>query len=214
RKPVAGPARRHFDGDQIAVLRVAAGAARDRNLTAGLLLVDRREPPAAVRQCAENAEHARLGAIDDLDDPPAMPDGLVAISALLDPEERAIANACNLGRPRAARGQHTDPRRWAVRVLVPFGRDRDEFAVAIARLYVGENDLRQRSGLVELFPTPPLDVALFRKLLQHMLERPPVSILQAEGAGNLAGADFAGRSAGDEGEDILFGKPGCGGRRG
>src|SRR5262249_58453595 len=149
--------RRTSAGAETPVLGAADGATRDRTLTSGLLLVDRREPPAAVRHCAENAEHARLGAIDALDDPPAMPDGLIVISALLDPEERAISQACNLGRPRTARGQHSDLRRRAMGVLVPFGRDRDEFTVAIARLYVGQHDLRQRSGLVELFSTPPLN---------------------------------------------------------
>ena len=44
---------RDADGDQVAVLGVLGGVARDRQLLAELLLVDRDEPAAAARQRAE-----------------------------------------------------------------------------------------------------------------------------------------------------------------
>ena len=53
---------------------IATGAGRDGEFAADLLLVDRREPAAAIRKRPENAEHALLGAVDDLDHPPAMAD--------------------------------------------------------------------------------------------------------------------------------------------
>ena len=56
------------DRDQVAVLRVLGRLARDRELLAELLLVDRHQPPAAARQRAEDADRAGLGLVDDLDD--------------------------------------------------------------------------------------------------------------------------------------------------
>ena len=61
-------ARHDFDGDEIAIRGFQARAGRNRELATELLLVDRNEPAAAVRQCAEHAEDALLGAIDQLDD--------------------------------------------------------------------------------------------------------------------------------------------------
>jgi hypothetical protein len=74
REAVAAAARRHLDRDQIAVARVRAGAGGDRELATELLLVDRLEPTAAARGRAENAEHALLAAVDELDDAPGVMD--------------------------------------------------------------------------------------------------------------------------------------------
>ena len=59
---------RHLDGDKIAVDGAGSALARDRQLATELFLVDRNKPPAAVGQSAKNAEHALLGAVDQLDD--------------------------------------------------------------------------------------------------------------------------------------------------
>ena len=141
REPVAAPARRHLDRDQIAVPRVGAGARWDRELAAELLLVDRLEPSAAARGRAENAEHALLAAVDKLDDAPGVMDCIVLVAAILDPQQDAVADAGNLVRPRAAWNPDADLGGGAVLGLIPFGRDRDQFAVAVARRDVGDHDM-------------------------------------------------------------------------
>src|SRR5437868_1056678 len=81
-----------------------------------------------------------------------MPWALMAIrlTALLDPQQRAVADAGDLARPRAARHAHADLGRRAVRLLVPFGRNRDQFAVGIAAADIGEHDRGQGAGMVQL----------------------------------------------------------------
>src|SRR5207249_10398489 len=69
---LAAAARRRLDCHQVAVPRIRLGAGRDRELLAELLLVDRHEPPAAPGRGAEDAEHALLGAVDELDDASAV----------------------------------------------------------------------------------------------------------------------------------------------
>ena len=66
--------------------------------------------------------------------------------------------------------------------------------------------MRQRSGMMQ-FLVPALDLAGIRHLAQHALELGAVGILQAEGAGNFARADFAGLFA-DEGEQLFPGGAG------
>ena len=78
-------------------------ARRDRELAAELLLVDRHEPAAAAGQRAEDAEHALLGAVDDLDDAAAMADRVALVADLLDAQQRAVADAGDFARPRLAR---------------------------------------------------------------------------------------------------------------
>ena len=78
-------------------------AGRDRQLAAELLLVDRHEPAAAVRQRAEDAEHARLGAVDDLDDAAGVADRVAVVAGLLDAQQRAVADAGDFAGPRLAR---------------------------------------------------------------------------------------------------------------
>src|SRR5262245_63836889 len=79
-KPIAAPARRDLDRHQIAIARVGAGARWDRKLLAELFLVDRREPPAAIRRRARNAEHALPGAVDELDDEPGRADPVALLA--------------------------------------------------------------------------------------------------------------------------------------
>ena len=87
--------------------------------------------------------------------------------------------------------------------LIPFGRDRDQFAVAVARRDVGDHDMGQGPGMVQLLAAL-LDAALVRKLAQHRLEGGAVGVPQVEGARDLAGADFSGLLA-DEGDEVVFG---------
>ena len=78
-----------------------------------------------------------------------------------------------------------------MRLLVPFGRNRDQLAVAVALGDVGEHDGGQRAGVVQLLAAA-LDHAVVGELAQHALERGAVGVLQAEGARDLAHADLAG----------------------
>src|SRR5262249_40199891 len=201
-KPIASAARSHFGGDKIAVLRVGARAGRDRKLVAGLLLVDGRKPPAAAGLCAEDAEHARLGTVDDLDDAPRMTDGVVGVAGLFDAQECSVADAGDFARPCVAHRLHANLRRRAVRLLVPFGGDRDQFTVAVAVADLGEHDLWQGPGAVNL-PASALDAAFVLELARHRLHGDTIGTPQAEGAHELADADPAGL-AGDIAEDVLF----------
>ena len=70
-KPEAARAN-EIDADEIAVLGAIAVGLCDVQFAAGLLLVDRDQPSAAPGKGAEDSEHAGLGVIDDLDDPPAI----------------------------------------------------------------------------------------------------------------------------------------------
>ena len=201
-----------LDRDQLAVLRIPGRAARDDQLAAKLLLVNRREPAAAVGLSTEETEHARLGAIDDLDDASGIASRIVGIADLFDPQQGAVADAGALARLCAAVALQPDLRRRAMRLLVPLGRGRDEFAVAVAGGDVGHDDIWQRAGAVQLLARPR-NLAAFRQLLQRASERGAVGALEAEGARNLAGADLSGL-AGDEGEDLVPGGQGCGMRLG
>src|SRR5262249_15393757 len=204
--PKAAPGGLVPDRHQVAIARVCAGARWDRKLVAELFLVDRREPPAAARRRAENAEHALPGAVDELDDAPGVADRIVLFAALRDPQQGAVADAGDLVRPRAARNAHADLGCGAVLGLVPLGGQRDQLAVGIARGDVGDHDWGQGPGVMQLLAAA-LDAAFVGKLAQHALERGAVGVLQAEGAGDLAGADLAGLLP-DEGEEVVFGGEG------
>src|SRR5262249_24118368 len=132
RQPEPTSALGDFDRHQVAVVGVGTGARGDRELLAGLLLVDRNEPPAAARQPPIDAEHALLAAVDQLDDAPAVADRIAPVGRLLDPQQDAVADAGRLAGTRAARDVHVDLRRRAVAGLVPFGRQRDQLAVGVA----------------------------------------------------------------------------------
>ena len=68
----------------------------DVQFAAGLLLVDRNQPPAAAGQGAEDSEHAGLGVIDDLDD-------AAAIDGASRRARRAFRRATARGRRRRPR---------------------------------------------------------------------------------------------------------------
>ena len=82
----------------------------DVQFAAGLLLVDGNEPPAAVGQGAEDAEHAGLGVIDDLDDAAAIGAG-PRCRRPFDAQQRAVADAGRGAGLRAARHMDADFRR-------------------------------------------------------------------------------------------------------
>ena len=79
---------------------------------------------------------------------------------------------------------------------------------AIARGDVGEDGGGQGAGVMQLLAAR-LDRAVVGEVAQHALELGAHGVLEAEGAGDLAGADLAGPLA-DEGENVsLGGKGGC-----
>ena len=190
---------RDIHRDEIAVGGARGRAGRDAELAAELLLVDRHQPPAARRQAPENAERAMLGAIDQLDDAA----GEFIVAGALDADQRAIADAAGFTRLRPARRDDVDDRRRAMRLLVPFGRPRQEFAVEVAAGNVGEHDGRQRAGVMQPLPAA-VDAAFVGELAQHAVERGAVGVLGAEGLGDLARRDLAAALA-DEGDQFIAG---------
>ncbi len=155
-----------FDRDQVAVLGVVGGARRNGELLAEHLLVDRLQPAAAVRQFAENPEHAVLGMVDDLDD--AARAGL-RLRGGRRAQQHAVAEPGGFAGARLARRVNADFRRRPVRVLVPFVGRGDQLAVGIARGDVGEHGGGQRAGVMQLL-APLLDRALVGEVAQHALE--------------------------------------------
>src|ERR1700761_1685454 len=126
-----------------------------------------------------------LGAVDELDDAPGR-----LFAGALDTTQRAIADAGGFARPHPARRDNADDGRGAVSLFVPFGRPRQELAVAVAASDVGNHNRRQRTGAMQLF-APPLDMAFVGEFAKHALERGAVGVLGPEGAGDLACADPA-----------------------
>ena len=141
RRPVGAPAAPDLDRDEVAVLRAAARGGRDFQFL-HVLLVDRREPAAAVGQGAEDAENARPHALDDLDDAPAVADRIAVLAGLLDPNESTIANARNCAGPGMAQRTNTNFGRCSVRFLVPLGWHRYQFTVAVASRDFGQHHVR------------------------------------------------------------------------
>ena len=125
---------------------------------------------------------------------------------VLDPQQDAVADAGDLVGPRTARDAQADLGGGAVLGLIPFGRNRDQFAVAVARRDIGDHDMRQRPGMVQLLAAL-LDAAFVAEFAQHGLERGAVGVPEIEGARDLAGADLSGLLA-DEGDDVVFGGKG------
>ena len=195
------------DGDQVAVLRVLGGALRDRKLLAELLLVDRHEPAAAARQRAEDAERADLGLVDDLDDAPGVADASSSPVSSTRSSARSPTPATSPGRG-LARGGDADLRHRAVGVLVPFGRRRDQLAVAVAAGDVGQRHGRQGAGVVQLLALG-FDAAFVGQFAQHALELDAAVVLQIEGAGDLARADLPGLSPMKARISSLLGKGAC-----
>ena len=122
---------------------------RDRKLLAELLLVDRHQAPAAAWQRAENAERADLGLVDDLDDAAGIADGIISPVSSTRSSARSPTPATSPGRAFARRGD-ADFRHRAVGVLVPFGRGGDQLAVGVAAGDIGERDVGQGAGVMQL----------------------------------------------------------------
>ena len=171
-------------------------------LAAKLLLVDRLQPSAAVREQAEYAKLALPGAIQDLDDAAGMADRAF-LGDLLGAQQRAVADAGDFVRARLARNMHADARRLAVLLGVPLGRNGDQFAVAVALGDIGEDHGGEGAGMVQ-FLAPFLDGALVLKVAQHVTQRSAVGVLQAERARDLAHAGLALVRA-DEGDNVFAG---------
>ena len=108
------------DADEVAVLRVAGIMSGDVQLAAGLFLVDRLQPSAAARQRAEDAEHAALAVVDQLDDAATIGNAVAAL-VRLDAQQHAVANAGDEFRPHPPRNMQQDFGRRAV-LLIPFAR--------------------------------------------------------------------------------------------
>ena len=191
------------DADQIAVLGAAGIMRGDVEFAPGLLLVDRQQPSAAVRQLAEDAEHAALGVVDQFDDAALIRD-LVAARARLDPQQRAVADAGNELRPGPARDVDHNLRRRAV-LFVPFGGAGDQFAVSVAADDVGHQRRRQRGGLGDL-AAALLDRAVVDQFAQQLFQRDAIGVLQPELAGDLADADLAGMGADERDDGVAFRK--------
>ncbi len=187
---------RDLDGDEIAIDGAGGPVARNRQFAAELLLVDRNEPPGAVGQSAKNAEHAMLGAIKQLDDAAV---GLFA--GALDAQQCAVADAGHVSGPGSALRSHVNDRRRAVGRLVPFGRPRDKFAVAVPAGDVANDHGRQGAGAVQLL-SEALDMTAVGQFAQHALKLGAIGILGAERAGHFAGADIAGVLA-DESQKLI-----------
>src|ERR1700728_3727236 len=145
RRQTKPAAARNLDCHEIAVLRAAGRITRNAEFAAELLLVDRHQPAAAARNAAENAEHAMLGAIDELDDACA---GLLIVHTLY-AHERAIADAGDFARPRTTRHDDVKDGNGAVCLFIPFGRPRQKLAVGIAAGDVGKYDARKRPGVMQ-----------------------------------------------------------------
>ena len=79
-EPLRHPSRAKAEGagadqihaDEIAILRAVLVGFRNVELASRLLAIDGNEPSAAVGEAAEDAEHAALAMIDDLDDAAAI----------------------------------------------------------------------------------------------------------------------------------------------
>ena len=203
RETVAAAACRHLDRDQVAVRAsppAPAGIASSRPSCFLSIGSSRPPPPGAARKMPITRCLPRSMSLMTR---PRVTDRLVLVAAVLDPQQDAVADAGDLVRPRAARNPNADLGGGAVLGLVPFGRNRDQLAVTVARRDVGDDDIGKRSWMVQLLAAL-LDAALVREFAQHGLERGAVGVLQTEGARDLARADFSGLLA-DEGDDVVFG---------
>jgi hypothetical protein len=164
--------------------------AGDREFAAELLFVDRHQASTATRQTAKYTEHTVLGTVYQFDDARRR----FLFVGSVDAQQSAIADAGNFSRLGAARNGDANDRRRAMGVFVPFGGARQQFAVTIAAGNVGKHNSGQRAGMMQALSSP-FDVSAIGKLAQHAVERRPVRILRAKGAGDLARTHFAGALA-------------------
>ena len=102
-----------------------------------------------MRDFPENAQHAVLGMIDDLDDTAAMANAVFFIG-LFNSQQYAVADTGGFCRACLARQMNADFRCCAMRFLVPFVRCGNEIAVAVARSDVGKHCGGQGACMVQL----------------------------------------------------------------
>ena len=129
-----------LDRDQVSILRIKRGAHRYCDL-AQVLLADRHQTSAAVRKRPKEAQRPVLGMRDNLDDAAGVTDGVGVGSGLLGSYQNPIANARDLARAGLARRLNANFRGRPVRVLVPFLRRGDQFAIRVSSV-----DIRQHDG--------------------------------------------------------------------
>src|SRR5262249_26257244 len=138
----------HLDGDEVAFFGFMGCAGRDGELTTEAFLVDRGQPAAAVRQLAEDAEHAVLGATDDLDGAALVENAVLGVARSFGAQESPVADPRYFALARTTRHMEPYPGRLAVGFLIPFNRHSDEFAVGVATGDIGEHDIGQRARAV------------------------------------------------------------------
>jgi hypothetical protein len=98
-KTETAPSLGWLDCHKIAVLGIGSGTGRDRKLATKLFLFDRQQAPAASGQGVKNTEDTLLGTVDELDDPPAVPDRIAFVPALLHPQQSPISDPGSLAGP-------------------------------------------------------------------------------------------------------------------
>ncbi len=195
------PLPRHLDGDEIAVLGISGGAGRDRNLAPELFLVDRRQPAGAAGQRAENAEHAMLGAVDDLDDPSAVADRLLAGFRSTRSSARSPTPATSPGRAR--RGTATRIFGAAPCASSSHSAGTATSSPSASRPVMSASTTEGRAPARCSFRRRRSMRPVVGEFAQHALERDAVGVLHIEGARDLARSDLA-RLRGDEGEEVLL----------
>src|SRR5262249_19208154 len=175
---------------------------RDGELPAKHFLVNRFQSSAAMRHLAEYAKDTMLRVVDDADHMAAIPNSILVLG-LFDAEQHSIAEAGSFAGPGLARRVNEYFRRGAMHVLIPFVGCCDEIAVAVPCGDVGQNGGGKGAGMVQ-FLAPSFDRSFVCELAQQTLQIGTHCILQAEGAGDLTGADLAGLVS-DEGENVGLG---------
>jgi hypothetical protein len=123
---------------------------------------------------------------------------------IFDLQEGAIADAGDFLWPRTAWRDNADFGRRAVCVLIPFGRDRDQFAIGIAGRDLDQTYGSQRASVTQLIAAA-LHLSGIGKLPQHVLEFGPIGVPQAEGARDLAHTDLPGLRA-YKGQEFRLGR--------
>ncbi len=122
-------------------------------------------------------------------------------------QQNAVADTGRFAGPRLARNVDADLRCWPVRLFVPFVGAAIR-SPSLSRDTIGEHGRGQGAGMVQLLAFL-LDGAFVTEFAQQAFELGTHGVLEAKGAGDFAGADFA-FLIGDEGENVgLGGEGGC-----
>ena len=190
-------ARDQFDGNQIAVLGAAALGPGDVQFAAGLFLVDREQPSAAARQLSEDAEHAGLAWSSTLMTRPRKAANFASSGF-------SIRNSARSPTPAAAPG--SGRRGIWMRIFggSPFASSSHSVGVAISSPSSSRPVISairvSGQGAGSATSCRASRWAFVGAARAGSLQLDAVGVLQAEIAGDLAGADLAGMRA-DEGDD-------------